>query len=390
MDLSQSEKSSLFRFMAIYLGAGFTVVVAFSTLFYRIESESIKDNSFAKIRMFAMNISASAIDAQMHGAKFEIPKRKDYEYLLLKQNGEIVGGNISDNVDISKDEYVKNGCAYYVDRSVRGHMGIDYIVVRDCTFHQKIVQSGKNVAIIAVIAYGFLILVGWYLGRLFLKPMREKIDLMDRFIKDSTHELNTPVTTMLLALHKIDKKGCKPVYLKSLQMSVRLIGRIYEDLSFLMLKSQVRDNTQIKSVDIAEKIEDSINFFSILSENKKLKIFSNIEPCTVQADPHHIELLIKNILDNAIKYTNPGGKIEITLKDCELIVSDTGIGIPEEKLTVIFNRFHRENSVTGGFGIGLDIVKTICQMYGFAVNVESIEGKGSRFKIEFSHLIKNN
>ncbi|SFP87710.1 sensor histidine kinase [Hydrogenimonas thermophila] len=386
MGLSPSEKSSLFRFMAIYLGTGFIVVVAFSTLFYRIESESIKDNSFAKIRMFAMNISASAIDAQMHGAKFEIPKRKDYEYLLLKQNGEVVGGNISDNVDISKDEYVKNGCAYYIDRSVRGHLGIDYIVVRDCTLQQKIVQSGKNVAIIAVIAYGFLILVGWYLGRLFLKPMREKIDLMDRFIKDSTHELNTPVTTMLLALHKIDKKGCKPVYLRSLQMSVRLIGRIYEDLSFLMLKSQVRDNTQIKSVDLSKKIKESIDFFSILSENKKLEIIYNLETCIIQADPHHIELLIKNIIDNAIKYTNPGGKIEISLKNCELKVSDTGIGISEEKLSVIFNRFHRENSVSGGFGIGLDIVKTICQIYGFTVNVESNLGKGSSFIVKFANF----
>ncbi|WOE70798.1 HAMP domain-containing sensor histidine kinase [Hydrogenimonas thermophila] len=386
MGLSPSEKSSLFRFMAIYLGTGFIVVVAFSTLFYKIESESIKDNSFAKIRMFAMNISASAIDAQMHGAKFEIPKRKDYEYLLLKQNGEIVGGNISDNVDISKDEYVKNGCAYYIDRSVRGHLGIDYIVVRDCTLQQKIVQSGKNVAIIAVIAYGFLILVGWYLGRLFLKPMREKIDLMDRFIKDSTHELNTPVTTMLLALHKIDKKGCKPVYLRSLQMSVRLIGRIYEDLSFLMLKSQVRDNTQIKSVDLSKKIKESIDFFSILSENKKLEILYNLETCIIQADPHHIELLIKNIIDNAIKYTNPGGKIEISLKNCELKVSDTGIGISEEKLSVIFNRFHRENSVSGGFGIGLDIVKTICQIYGFTVNVESNLGKGSSFIVKFANF----
>ena len=383
MDLSPSEKSSLFRFMAIYLGAGFIVVTAFSTLFYRIEFESIKDSSLSKARMFAMDISAVAIDAQMRGLKFEIPKSEDYEYLLLKQNREIVAGDIEDRVDISKDEYVKDGCAYYIDRSVRGHMGIDFVVVRDCTLQQKIEQNRKRVIVIAIIAYGFLILVGWYLGRLFLKPMREKIDLMDRFIKDSTHELNTPVTTMLLALHKIDKKGCKPVYLRSLQMSVRLIGRVYEDLSFLMLKSQVRDHTQIRSVNVAKKVEEAIEFFSILSENRRLEIIHSIEPCTIKADPHHIELLIKNIIDNSIKYTNPGGKIEITLKDCELIVSDTGIGISKEKLSAIFDRFHRENSVTGGFGIGLDIVKTICQIYGFRIDVDSNLGQGTKFKVKF-------
>jgi len=167
-------------------------------------------------------------------------------------------------------------------------------------------------------------------------------------------------------------------------MSVRLIGRIYEDLSFLMLKHEIRDNSQIKSIDIAEKIKDSIDFFSILSENKKLKIDCNIEQCIIKADPHHIELLIKNIIDNAIKYTHPGGKIEITLKDCTLTISDTGVGISEEKLSIIFDCFHRENSVEGGFGIGLDIVKTICKMYGYSIDVHSNLGKGSSFIVNFS------
>ena len=167
-------------------------------------------------------------------------------------------------------------------------------------------------------------------------------------------------------------------------MSVHLIGRIYEDLSFLMLKHEIRDNSQIKSIDIAEKIKDSIDFFSILSENKKLKIDCNIEQCIIKADPHHIELLIKNIIDNAIKYTHPGGKIEITLKDCTLTISDTGVGISEEKLSIIFDCFHRENSVEGGFGIGLDIVKTICKMYGYSIDVHCNLGKGSSFIVNFS------
>ena len=81
--------------------------------------------------------------------------------------------------------------------------------------------------------------------------------------------------------------------------------------------------------------------------------------------------MIKNIIDNSIKYTNPGGKIEITLKDCELIVSDTGIGISKEKLSAIFDRFHRENSVTGGFGIGLYIVNKICKDYGIKFQIFS-------------------
>jgi len=141
--------------MVIYLGAGLVVVVAFSILFYKIESESIKDNTFAKICMFAMKISASAIDAQMNGTKFEIPKIKEYEYLLLKQDGKVIEGSIDDSINLNQEEYIKGGCAYYVDKSVRGHMGIDMIIVRDCSFYKKIAKSKEVVTVVAVVAYGF-------------------------------------------------------------------------------------------------------------------------------------------------------------------------------------------------------------------------------------------
>ena len=93
--------------------------------------------------------------------------------------------------------------------------------------------------------------------------------------------------------------------------------------------------------------------------------------------------IIKNIIDNAIKYTNPGGKIEITLKDCELIVSDTGIGISKEKLSAIFDRFHRANNCKGGLGLGLNIVKEICNRYNIQIKVSSTLNVGSTFNLRW-------
>ncbi|BDY13712.1 sensor histidine kinase [Hydrogenimonas cancrithermarum] len=383
MALSPYEKRSLFRFMAIYLGASFLVVTAFSILFYQIDSKSIKERVFSHLRMEAMQISASAVDAQMRGTPFEIPQSVGCEYRLIGHDGRAIGGCIAESVDLSRDRYVEDGCAYYIDRSVRGHMGIDAIVVRDCSLHRQMLRCSRNVTMMAVMAYGFLVFVGWYLGRLFLEPMREKIETMDRFIKDSTHELNTPVTTMLLALQKIEKKECKPIYLKALQMSGRLIARVYEDLSFLLLKQESPEPEHLTRVAIDKKVMESIDFFSILAEQKRVDVKTSIEPYQVEADAHHIELLIKNLLDNAIKYTRPGGRIDVTLKKCVLTVSDTGIGIPKEKLKIIFERFHRENSVEGGFGIGLNIVESICKLYGYKVEVHSEEGEGSTFTITF-------
>ena len=285
--------------------------------------------------------------------------------------------------DLTREAYVERGCAYYVDRSAHGHLNIEYIVVRDCGYEEKIAAVAARVAIVGMVAYGFLVLVGWYLGRLFLKPMRDKIEAMDRFIKDSTHELNTPVTTMLLALQKIEGKECKPAHLEALQMSGRLIARVYEDLGFMLLREKTLQKAHRKPVEVADVVRESAAFFSILSERKGIDVAIRTTSCIVEADPHHIGLLVKNLLDNAIKYTRRGGDISFTLENCILRVEDTGIGIAKEKLSAIFDRFHRESDVEGGFGIGLSIVERICDMYGYGLHVESEVGKGSLFSVDF-------
>ncbi len=384
MALSPYERRSLVRFMAIYLGAVLLVVLAFSLLFYRIDSESVKERIFSHLRMTAMQIAASAVDAQMQGKRFTIPEGVGCDYLLLDTAGRRIDGCIAERVDPKKEAYTQDGCAYYVDRSARGHLGIGYIVVRDCSLSERIALCRRSVVLSALAAFGFLVLVGWYLGRLFLRPMREKIESMDRFIHDSTHELNTPVTTMLLALEKIERGECRPAYLRALQMSGRLIAKVYEDLTFLLLRERQAAEASIERLDVAQKVRESLDFFSILADQKRLEVRAELRPCRIEADPHHIALLVKNLIDNAVKYTRPGGTIEVTLEGCRLSVRDNGIGIRKQELGRIFGRFERANGVEGGLGIGLDIVATICRIYGFGLDLRSEEGSGSQFVIDFS------
>jgi len=160
---------------------------------------------------------------------------------------------------------------------------------------------------------------------------------------------------MLLALEKIDKNECKPSHLRALQMSGRLIARVYEDLTFLLMGEKQKERSRPAKVDVAQKTKESIEFF-----------------------------LIKNLIDNAVKYTRPKGRIHVSLTSCRLTVKDSGVGIEKEKLKRIFERFERANTTEGGLGIGLDIVATICGIYGFTLDVDSKEGEGSEFSVDFS------
>ncbi len=93
--------------------------------------------------------------------------------------------------------------------------------------------------------------------------------------------------------------------------------------------------------------------------------------------------LIDNLLSNAIKYSDVGDTISITLKENVLKVKDTGIGIDEEMQEDIFKRYHRANEERGGFGIGLNIVLSICKEYKIKLDLDSQKGKGSTFILTF-------
>src|SRR5215469_10405620 len=129
----------------------------------------------------------------------------------------------------------------------------------------------------------------------------------------------------------------------------------------------------------------------LLAEDKGIKIechsSKNLE---VVADMLRIRQILINLVDNAIKYTPEGGQIELRVsrenRSAVIEVSDTGRGIPAEALPFVFNRFYRVDRArsreTGGSGLGLAIAKSICELHGGRISVQSSVGGGSRFRVE--------
>ena len=117
---------------------------------------------------------------------------------------------------------------------------------------------------------------------------------------------------------------------------------------------------------------------------------TDVEEKIVACDAEKMERVMLNLLSNAIKYTEPGGTIEVSIYDRDesitISVKDTGIGIPGEKLSIIFQRFRQVESLLTrkreGSGIGLSLVKSIVELHGGSITVESQENEGTEFKIE--------
>jgi two-component system OmpR family sensor kinase len=224
-----------------------------------------------------------------------------------------------------------------------------------------------------------LTLFGLILAKLFVKPMRDSIMLLDRFIKDTTHELNTPLSAILANIEMMDKEVMVEKNRKKLEritIAAKTVSTLYEDLTYLTLEHERRNHDEI--LDLKQIIKERTEYFETLSKSKQITFWFDLENEHFLMDKKKFIRIVDNLLSNAIKYNKRGGEIRIVLKKGVLMIEDSGIGIEEEKIPFIFDRYMRFNSSEGGFGVGLSIVKKIVDEYNMKIEVNSRLGEGTR------------
>lgn len=221
-------------------------------------------------------------------------------------------------------------------------------------------------------------------------------ELRQRFVSDASHELKTPLAGIRLLSDSIVQNNDMPPEL--LREFVTDIGQEAERLSRIteklleLTRLDVKRKEVLTAVDIAEVINDSMKMLRTLAENKNVSVLCELaEQCVIWANSDDIHQVVFNIVENAIKYNVVGGSVRVLLYKKEdranLIIDDTGIGIPEEDLPHVFDRFYRvdkaRNSDIGGSGLGLSIVKDTVEKHGGQVTVAKRESGGTRFNVVF-------
>ena len=266
------------------------------------------------------------------------------------------------------------------------YLGAKYLIIEvpeDTEWYTATLHAIEGYGLGALIV---LMLIGLYLARLFVRPMRHSILLLAQFIKATTHELNTPLSAILANIETMDMREVSAANAKRLgriTIAARTVSTLYEDLKFATLEQE--KTTEDAPLDMHVLVMSRLEFFDIMIESKKLILETNLAPSTLTADRHLIERVIDNLLSNAIKYNRRGGTIAVRLTSNALEVADTGIGIDPEVLPEIFDRYTRFNVSEGGFGIGLSIVKRICDHYAITIDVRSEPGEGTSITLRWAH-----
>ncbi|MBX3295852.1 MAG: heavy metal sensor histidine kinase [Acidobacteria bacterium] len=215
-----------------------------------------------------------------------------------------------------------------------------------------------------------------------------------RFSADASHELRTPLTVLRgeleeLAQQPMLNEESRERIGSALEETERL-AKIVESLLVISRLDAGEARMERTRLDLAELTATTVEQLRLLAEDKNIELFCQTpESIEIEGDRARLKQVIVNLIDNAVKYTPPGGKVEVRVTrendNAALEVRDFGIGIPSEALSHIFERFYRvdkaRSRAIGGTGLGLAIVKSICGAHGGKVEVESVESEGSRFRI---------
>ncbi|MBQ8537782.1 MAG: HAMP domain-containing protein [Clostridia bacterium] len=230
--------------------------------------------------------------------------------------------------------------------------------------------------------------------------MSEKLETLDQsrnqFVSNASHELKTPLATMKIMLESVIyqpemEQELRNEFLADINNEIDRLNTIISDLLTLVRMDTQGMRLKRQNMDLSHLLADVVHKLEPMAAKKDQLLTLKISgDCPMYADESKLTQVAYNIIDNAIKYTQAGGRIKVTLervgRNVTVAVKDNGPGIPEKDQTHIFDRFYRVDKArsreTGGTGLGLSIVHQIVMLHGGEITVESQEGKGSLFKVE--------
>jgi len=212
----------------------------------------------------------------------------------------------------------------------------------------------------------FIFIFSLVLTLFLFRPLQEAYRINENFIKDLLHDLNTPLTSLKLNLYLLKKEIPNHQRIEKLEHNIKTILNYQENLKNFLSKSPI----QTETINIKDLIDEKLEFYS--SNYPTIK-FNNTANCKITINKNAFNSIIDNIISNAFKYNKSNGCIDIYMENAKLIIKDCGKGIKNPNK--VFDRFYKENE--RGIGIGMNIVKKLCNELEIPIEIKSVQNKGT-------------
>jgi len=381
----KASTKSVIIFMVVYLGSLSILATGIGYLYYIDKKKSLIEQLHLDMRYKAQSINSQLEYYHFNQSEDFTFYEEGYAIALYDNKRELIASTFIDDIDFSKLFYAEDDEYCLVETLNKEYLDVKYIVLKKSLDVDKLNSIIEQITIVALYGFVFLLFVALLLSKIMLSPIKKSIASLTKFMKDATHEMNTPISTILMSYEHMDKNNLNAKQLRSLDridIATKTLSSLYRDLSFASFHDYIEyEDTPI---DVKDVILERVKYMDTLIHFKELDITTNLQHKKIYMDKRKLILLIDNLLSNAIKFSKKNGHIEVNLTDQYLSVKDNGIGISKEDQKNIFERFKSSNSLHGGFGVGLDIVNEICKEYHIKIVLESEPSKGSEFKLVWS------
>ena len=390
----------------------FSMTFIFYTLFQRQVKKDLQVNAeiLAASGVFRKDVSGENLDRgyNING--------KELRVTWIDTDGRVLYGNDARADELANhgdrpevQEALTNGTGECVRKSDTMKMDTFYYalrlsngtVLRVSTEARSILNMFLTVVpiilLILVLIIGFSVVLAHFLTRQLLSPIKVMAaKVRQDFTANVSHELKTPLTAIsgyaeLIENHMVDP-GQETRFAQEIQQNAnRLLSLINDIIRLSELDSKEGEALSSENIDLDEVARECVKGLQVNAQKQKIALVYDGKPCQILANRDMMQELIDNLGQNAIRYNNEGGYVNIrVLKEDgrpELLVEDNGIGIPKDQQERVFERFYRvdksRSKQTGGTGLGLAIVKHIVALHDAEIQLESEPGKGTTIRVLF-------
>ena len=387
IDLTSSETRTLLGFSLLYSFLVLVILSVVTFLYYQFQKDLMLQEKRQILQNYSNDFVFRLKDLHVNIDKYDIyPRNEKYESAIFDSDKKEIFSTLkSSKISLDDVIYSSGDQIHFIKEPESYYLGSKYIVIEIPDDHIWFEEIKYKMIISFILAFLFMIFIGYFISKIFLKPMRDALHLLDRFIKDTTHELNTPITAIITNIEMIDKSLLDEKLAKKInriEIGAKTISNIYEDLTFVTLNNQIISNNE--DLNLSNILKQRVDFFKSLAIMKKITFKLDIKnDIFLFCDNKKISKLIDNLLSNAIKYNKIAGTIKIVLSENTFSIEDSGKGISTENLATLFERYTRFDKSVGGFGIGLNIVSLIAKEYNLEIAVQSEINIGTKVSIKW-------
>ena len=358
-----------------------TLLIALIPIYFYLdasfENQSIKDKM--DLKNYANLVVSKMQDFEKENTQvFHYPRSNIFTSAILDKNNKELFSLLGNENIFFYEEFKKvNTKICYKEYLFDNILDAKSLIVCKDIDNSQVIYN----AIILLLSVSFFIfLSSFFIIKQSIEPYRKLNKYLDEFLKDAMHELKTPIGVARINVDMLQLRLKNDKNILRIKSALKNMTVIYEDLEYYMQQNAVKDEK--RDIDFSLFLVKRVEFFNDLAISKNIILNKNIEE-NIIINFNEIEhyRIIDNNISNAIKYSKDSSYIEISLQKEEqkikFSVKDEGIGIKDT--SKIFERYYRGDKITGGFGIGLSIVKNICLKNKIEIKVESQVNKGTTF-----------